>query len=167
MKTYIKITIVSLTIIASVLLVSCKPKEMSASTLAKIERITATVEAGKYKFVPRSANPTGYGTINLDPTYFLKVSNDTLQVYLPYFGRSYTAPIDVTKIGFDFTSTDFNYSISSKKDTWDISIKPNDVRNKQIQIYMTIGNTGYTSVRIQDSDRQGISYYGEIEIEME
>jgi len=136
---------------------------MSASDLAKVENITKAVESKHYKFIPRTANPVGYTSVNLDPSYYLKVQNDTLTVNLPYFGRSYSAPIDAARISYDFTSTKYDYDASAKKDGWEIAIKLLDTSNRGLQLYLSVGNTGYANLRIQDANRQGISYYGTIE----
>lgn len=141
---------------------ACKSKQIGISELAKIENITKKVESKHYEFIPRSANPMGYRQVNLDHSYSLRIAGDTLIAHLPYFGRSYTASIDPNQIGYNFTSTDFDYKVETKKDRWDIQIKIADTSNKGILLFLSIGDTGYADLRIQDTNRQSISYYGSI-----
>lgn len=142
--------------------VACKAKELNSSQIAKIEKLTSKVESKRYEFIPNTANPMGGRQVNLDYSYFLRMTNDTLTVNLPYFGRSYIAPTDPTRIGYDFTSTNFNYTIVSKKDKWEVSIQLSDTEHRGLQLFLSIGNTGYSDLRIQDPKRQSISYYGTI-----
>lgn len=156
--------LVGIMLCASIILSGCKTKELSAADKAKMESFEKSIESKTYVFTPTSASPMGYKTINLDPQYYLKVSKDTIQAYLPYFGRSYIAPIDPNNISIDFTSTESDYSVKAKKDTWEIVIKPKDSdKYRGIQLYMSVGNTGYTNLRIQEVNRQSISYYGRVE----
>lgn len=142
-------------------LYGCKAKELSISDKAKINDITQAVESRRYTFEPTSATPASYKMINLQPGYYLKISPDTIKAYLPYYGRSYSAPMDPTKIGIDFTSTNFDYNVDTKKDRWEIKIKPKDA-NSNYEMFLTVGNTGYTSLRVFDNNRQNISFYGSI-----
>lgn len=157
MKTFITIT---LTVF---LLLSCK----SGDNLSKEEAISQMnekVESSRYIFVPQTAIPMGGRSINLDNSYSLKVSRDTIKSYLPYFGRAYTAPISAsTDGGIKFISTNFDYKISDKKKgMWDVTIETKDtpVRYK---VLLKIGDSGYGTLTVQETNRQSISFYGKIE----
>jgi hypothetical protein len=68
--------------------------------------------------------PTRGGLKQLTPGYFLKINDDTLKTYLPYVGRAYTAPINPSDAGFDFTTTHFTYSvIEGKRNSTIINVK--------------------------------------------
>ncbi len=57
---------------------------------------------------------------------------DSIVTYLPYFDRAYSAPVNLSQGGIQFTSTDFDYTIESKRKEWDIAMKlkePLDVEN--------------------------------------
>jgi hypothetical protein len=89
--------------------------------------------------------------------------NDTLRSYLPYFGRAYSAPIDGIGGGFDFTSKDFDYKLKNRrKGGWDITIKPRDVSDVR-EIYLTVFENGFASVRVASNNREPISFNGHIE----
>lgn len=146
--------------ITSLFLFSCKasdslPKEESATqTREKIENQTYTFNVDK-------ALPMSGRSIDVGRSYYLKVSKDTILAYLPYFGRTYSAPLANDEGGIRFTSTDFDYS-TSIKGTWKIKIKIND-NQKRYQLFLDIGNNGKASLNVQDIRRQAMNYYGQIE----
>lgn len=150
-------TLVS-TFIAIFLMLGCK----SQLSLAEQEKLINAVEYRNYVITPSMALPMNWKSINLTPSYYLKVYPDSLSVYLPYYGRSYQAPMDSKDIGYDFSSTNFEYSVQQTKDMWEIIIEPRDYK-RGVKLYVSIGNTGYADIRIQDNDRQGISYSGTVE----
>lgn len=156
-----KILITSLTLMA-VLLFSCKSGD-SLSKQETIAQITEKVEAGRYKFVPQQALPMAGKAINLNYSFALKVSKDSIDSYLPYYGRAYTAPSPIDEGGIKFVSTDFDYTLSDKKKgMWNISIIPND-NQKRYKLSLEIGDTGYGTLTVMDNNRQSISFYGRIE----
>lgn len=140
------------------LFVSCK----SQLSLADQERLINAVESRNYVIIPSMAMPMNWRTVNLTSTYYVKVFPDSLSVYLPYYGRSYQAPMDPRDIGYDFLSTEYEYAVEKKKDSWEVEISPRDYK-RNVTLYISIGNSGYASIRVQDSDRQGISYSGTVE----
>ena len=116
-----------------------------------------------YVFTARSVSPSSGHAHQLTESYYdLKVSKDSVQAYLPYFGRAYSAPIDPTKGGIQFESTDFEYQLSDRKNGgWSVSIKPHDVRDVQ-QLSLTISTEGYASLQVISNNRQPISFNGTI-----
>lgn len=157
MKTYITIFVLS-----AIMLSGCKSGE-GLSKAEVISSVTEKVDAPNYTFVPNTAIPMSGRSINLDSSYSLKISKDTVESYLPYFGRAYTAPMSPTEGGIKFVSTDFDYTISEKKKgMWNVSIETKDTQTKY-KILLNIGETGYTSLTVQETNRQSISFYGKIE----
>lgn len=148
--------------LVAVLGFACK----SGNSLSKEEVIlsmTEKIESSNYTFIPRTAIPMSAKSVNLDYSYSLRVSKDTITAYLPYFGRAYTAPVSSNDGGIKFTSTDFNYSVSDKKKgTWDVSIETKDTQ-RRFSLVMKVGDTGYTSLTVSENNRQPISFYGKIE----
>lgn len=155
-------TIATTILLVSVLFFGCKTSE-KLSKEEVITRITEKVENRNYTFVAQRAFPMGGRSINITYNYSLKVSNDTITAYLPYFGRAYTAPMSSDDNGIKFTSTDFEYSTSEKnKGMWDIRIKTND-NQKRYQLSLSIGEKGDATLNVQDTHRQAITFYGQIE----
>jgi hypothetical protein len=140
----------------------CYSQDVKKEENLKTE-IKALVENQRFQFAAQSASPMRGGSISLSPGYTFTVSPDTIISSLPYYGRAYQAPIDPSKAGYNFTSTDFIYALKErKKGGWDISIKPKDVTSSP-QINLSISTDGYASVRIQSTDRQPISFRGVIQ----
>ncbi len=99
-------------------------KEKRATKAVFIKNL---VDSQNFVFVPQSVLPLRGTTRQLTSYYDITVSKDSLVSYLPYFGRSYAAPHDPTNIGFNFTSTKFEYTkTATKKGGWDILIKSKD-----------------------------------------
>lgn len=156
MRTYI------IAILAAALLYSCKSSE-NLSGDDVVARMTEKVAEPRYTFVPTSAIPMSGRTVNLDNSYLLKVSKDTISSYLPYFGRAYTAPVSTTDGGIKFVSTDFNYTTSDKKKgMWKVSMEIKDSPSRY-RLFLSIGDSGYASLTVQENNRQSITFYGKIE----
>lgn len=116
-----------------------------------------------FKFVPTIAMPTGYRNVNLSHGYFVKISKDTIEAYLPYFGRAYTASMNPSDAGIKFLSTDFNYKVTpKKKGMYEILIEPKEMKNNT-RLFLSAGNSGYGNLMVTDNNRQAISFSGRIE----
>jgi hypothetical protein len=120
------------------------------------------VDSQNYVFIAQSAMPMSGQTRQLTSEYDLKVTKGAIISYLPYFGRAYTAPMDPTQGGLQFTSKDFDYTATArKKGGWDIQIKPKDYRDVQ-QLTLGISENGYSTLQVTSTNRQPISFYGYI-----
>lgn len=129
---------------------------------AKIAATKNLIDSQNFVFVADYVSPIGRGRRNLTSRYEVIVSKDTVISYLPYFGRAHSVPYDATNIGFDFTSTNFDYKIVTReKGGWDISIKPKDQNDNQ-QLSFRIFNNGSASLNITSVNRSPISYQGYI-----
>ncbi len=97
--------------------------------------------------------------------YDVTVSRDTLISHLPYFGRAYTAPLNPSESGLDFTSTNFSYTVTPhKKSGWDVVVKPKDNTSVQ-QFSFTIYTNGTASLNVISTSRDAISFNGYIQKE--
>lgn len=158
MRTTIAIT----TFILIFMLIGCKSGEGLSKQVSATE-ITEKLKSGNYEFVPQMVTPMKGKSIDLSSSFSLKVSKESVDSYLPYFGRAYTAPMSADEGGIKFVSTDFEYTVSGKKGGgWDISIIPND-NKKRYKLSLSIGGNGYGTLTVLDTNRQAISFYGRIE----
>jgi len=79
---------------------------------------------------------------------------------LPYFGRAYTAPINPEDAGYDFTSTNFTYSVvPKKKGSYQITINTKDKINT-VTFALTVFNNGKADLQVTSINREAISYSG-------
>lgn len=101
------------------------------------------------------------GSINLSGSgYDLKVSKDSIEAYLPYYGRAYTAQMNPDDAGIKFKSKDFTYTRSEqKKGGWNINIKPKDGKDIQ-SMTLSVSTKGYATLSINSNNRQPISFNG-------
>lgn len=156
MKTFISITLIT------ILFFSCKTSG-NLSKQEEIAQITEKIDNQEYKFRTQRALPMAGSPISVSNMYYLKVSKDTIEAYLPYYGRAYTAPLSSSDGGIKFTSTDFQYTKSDKqKGMWEINIVIND-NQKRYNLSLNIGDNGSTTLNVRDSQRQPITFYGQIE----
>jgi hypothetical protein len=137
---------------------------LSATALqAQDKDVTSLIESKNFVFIAQSAHPLSGQFRQLTSEYDLRVLGDSIVAYLPYFGRAYSAPLDPTQGGIQFTSTDFEYSQQSrKKGGWNISIKPKDARDVR-QMTLSIRENGNASLQVNSNNRQSISFNGHIE----
>jgi hypothetical protein len=118
------------------------------------------VETQAFTFVAQTAQPTGGRMRELTSTYQLDVRAGTVTADLPYFGRAYTAPIDPSKGGIQFTSTQFEYvSKPKKKGGWNIVIKPKENTDAR-QLLLDISPSGFANLQVLSNNRQSISFAG-------
>ena len=119
------------------------------------------IDSGNYVFQAQSALPMSGRVRQLTTDYYtLKVSPEKITSDLPYFGRAYTAPIDPTQTGLQFTTKDFDYKITPrKKEGWNIVIKPKDYKEVQT-LQLTISSAGYATLQVISANRQTISFNG-------
>ena len=136
---------------------------LSSSAYAQDKQdIKNYIDAKRFVFNAQSATPMGGRFVQLTGGYDLKISPDSVISYLPYYGRAYSAPLDPSKSGIQFTSTKFEYTKSErKKGGWDIVIKPKDVQDPR-QLILTVSAGGNATLQVISNDRQAISFSGYI-----
>lgn len=108
-------------------------------------------------------SPGSAGTIILSGSmYDVQVYPDSLAVYLPYYGRSYSASMNHDDNGFKFSTKDFTYkSAKRRKGGWDISIIPKDTKESP-KLNLTVFTNGNATLNVSSSNRQSISYNGTV-----
>lgn len=130
---------------------------------AKANKVKELISNHNYVFQAQTVFPMSGRTRQIaGEGYDVTVSKDTVNSYLPYFGRAYSAPIDPSKGGIQFISKDFEYNEApGKKGGWDITIKPKDIQDVQ-QLFLSVSEDGYASLQVTSTNRQPISFNGTI-----
>ncbi|MES1219768.1 MAG: DUF4251 domain-containing protein [Bacteroidota bacterium] len=154
MKALKTLLVFVIAILASSLALKAQEKDVAV--------IKEMIESKNFIFKAQSAAPQTGGTRFLTSTYDLTVNPDKVISYLPYFGRAYSAPINPSDGGIKFTSTDFRYETKKIKKGWDITIIPKDAADVQ-KLYLTVFDNGSASLRVNNTNRQGISFNGYVE----
>lgn len=145
---------------------SCGSTQSTAEKQELAQKVRTKIEDADFTFKANYAFPTGYKSIFLSPYYDVKVSPDTIVAYLPYYGRAYSAPMDPTEGGIKFTSTDFDYQVKAgkKNGNWLVDIRFNDVK-REVSFFFDIWENGTARLSVSDTNRQSISFNGDIEVE--
>jgi hypothetical protein len=137
---------------------------LSASSQENNEVVLKNLLAQKtFVFKAQSAWPLQGTVVQLNPGFDMKLLADSINTYLPYFGRSFVAGYSGTGGGINFTCTKFDYKLKDKaKGGWEIVIKPSDAKDINELIY-SVSTNGYATLQVTSPTRQAISFYGVIE----
>ncbi|WP_254639964.1 DUF4251 domain-containing protein [Chitinophaga sp. GbtcB8] len=128
----------------------------------KKDKIKNLVASQSYVFKAQTALPMSGRTRQLTSEYEVKVAKDSVITYLPYFGRAYTAPLDPSKGGIQFTSRKFDYTVNNaKKGGWNIQISPKDADDVR-QMVLMLSEDGYGTLQVTSNNRQPIMFNGYI-----
>ena len=119
------------------------------------------IDGQRYFFLAQSMYPNRGGMRQLTVGYNLKVTKDTLKSELPYFGRAYQAGYG-SEGALEFTSLEFDYKTAKgKKNTWEITITPKDVKNCR-EMILTIYENGSADLKVLSNEKESISFKGNI-----
>ena len=126
-------------------------KQVRAENYLDSDKLQQLIEQKQFTFDAEHVNP---------------MQGPSIEAYLPYFGRAYTAPIRSSEGGIKFKATDYDYKVNRKTDkSFDITIKPNNLDNPDLTglvIYLNIYEGGSASANINMTNRQPISFSGTI-----
>lgn len=139
--------------------------DKKAEKEAAVKRL---ITSGNYVFVANYAIPVGMPSRALTSAYDVTITKDNLDVYLPYFGRAYAAPRDLTDGGLKLKTSNFDYKAFAKKKGWEINITPKDQNNppgvKDVRsMQLSVSSDGYASLHVTSLNKQPISFNGYID----
>jgi hypothetical protein len=128
----------------------------------KADTIKTRIENKSFTFIAQFALPMKGRLISLSSSFDVRVSGDTVTAYLPYYGEVHSA-----SVGSDgeikFTSVHNKYSVTPKKNGWNLFIKPDDIRYS-IELYFDISKSGNVMLRVNDYRRDPISFKGYLDL---
>ncbi|WP_294586977.1 DUF4251 domain-containing protein [uncultured Bacteroides sp.] len=132
---------------------------------ARIERaVKEAIDSQTYKIDVNRMQPMRGGSRTLTTNYSLKISNDSVYSYLPYFGVAYNIPYGGGK-GLVFSEPITEYKTKElKKGRMQIDFKTRS-EGDNYEYSLTIYPNGSTTIHVQASNRQSISYTGDMDIE--
>ena len=158
-----KLALLILLIFVAGSLYAQEKKSKKERRIEQAEKVQKMVELQDYKFGAQRAIPMSGRTVHLTSEYDVRVSNDTIMAYLPYFGRAYVAPMDPSEGGIKFESRDFDYRIeNAKKGGWVAYMTIKDAR-RRIDMILKISTNGSAVLSVNDDTRQTISFDGYVE----
>lgn len=125
--------------------------------------ITAAIQANQWIFTAQNVQPQSGRSRYVNGSYDVRLNNDTLTVFLPYFGNSYGG-VDVMsgKGPLDFTSTNFTLTKEqNKRGGWDVTIRTKDYSEVRTMSF-TLYDNGNALLNISLTSRSGINFTGNI-----
>ena len=138
-------------------------KEAKAARKAQlVEKTQALVKSGTWQFDATQMLPTSGRSRTLTSSYRVIVKESNVDSYLPYFGRAYRAEYGSTDSPLSFRGeiTDLS-SEDWKKGGWVISFRTEN-KNDRLEYTFHIGKTGSATLKVNSTNRQQISFYGDI-----
>ncbi len=142
----------------------CGASQSATDKARQAQFLSEQIKSFNFEFIATYAYPQNFKPVYLSSSYDVKVSPDTVQAYLPYYGRAFSAPMDPSEGGIKFISTDFKYEIEKgrKAGNWIIKIITADT-NRPFELNFNLWDNGSGSLNVQDRDRQNISFKGSVE----
>lgn len=121
----------------------------------------AVVDSQHYEFIPEYAiSMNGNRTIT---DFFVKVSKTELRSYLPYYGVANQVDYASNSSPFDFTSTNYTYSVVDHKNGgWNITIDINDSKYSK-RLLLRVFENGKATLQVMGSNWEPMSYNGYVQ----
>lgn len=113
------------------------------------------------KILSKMPGGGGGGLIQLTGSqYQLIVDKDSVEAYLPYYGRAYSATMDPNDSGLKFKSKKFSYKADKKKKgSWQIKINTKDVKDSPSMV-LSVSENGYATLNVNSNNKQPITFNG-------
>jgi hypothetical protein len=141
--------------------VGCSGNKKVVSNFSK-EAITDAINKNEWVFTSNYVMPQSGRSRSVNGPYNVTYSANKLIVYLPYFGRAYTATIGSTQGPLDFKSSDFDISKDQTKEgQWTLVLKPKDYREVQTMTF-TFFDNGSANLAVILTNRSPISFSGTV-----
>jgi hypothetical protein len=129
---------------------------------AQADKIGNMLEEKRFVFKAETAIPMSLPSRNLSYGYDLQLNGANVVAYLPYFGTSYSAPVNPADNTLQFTSVQYGYKISSRKGRWEVTITPSDATDVR-DMQLTVFTNGRATLQVNSTRRSPISFNGYID----
>jgi len=155
-------------IVASTGVLSAQDKQMTrterkaAEKVQLIEKNKALVNSGSWQFDATQMFPSSGRSRTLTPSYRVIVNKGEIDSYLPYFGRAYSVEYGSSQSPMSFRGEVSDLKVEDwKKGGWIISFKTEN-KNDMMEFIFYIGETGSVTLKVNSTNRQPISFYGDL-----
>ena len=138
-------------------------KEKKAARKAEqIEKTKTLVEAGAWQFDATRMQPLSGRGSELTSSYRVVVDSMKINCYLPYAGRAYNVAYGSSESPMNFKGEISEFKKEeAAKGGWIISFKAQN-KNDNLGFTFQISETGSVTLSVNSSNRQSISYYGDL-----
>ena len=133
-----------------------------AKELEKELKIQKLVEKEQFVFKVQNATTYKGRMINNLSGYDLQIDHDSVKVYLPFFGRSFTSSFS-SEGGIELEGLMVNKTVNKIKKGYRYSFEAEDENHKNHQFRLEIGSSGYTTLDVQPVNKSSISFYGTLD----
>lgn len=126
-----------------------------------LQQVRHSIDSRNFTIVVNQMIPMTGQPQQLTSLYSLRVNNDSVFSWLPYFGRAYSVPYGGGQ-GLIFDGIITNYQIeTNKKGTSRISFSSKTSEDTYV-FNLEVQANGGAHVRVNSNHRQGISFYGDL-----
>lgn len=150
-----------LALVVGLVFYSCSSSQTTAQPANT--SVTAAIDSNNWVFTALQVRPQTGRTGPVNGLYTVTYTPDTLNVYLPYFGRAYgNADLLRNKSPLDVVLTDFTVNKEQEKPgRWRIVFKPADQKDLQSLSFVFFTN-GSAALDIILTNRSPISFTGTV-----
>jgi len=157
MKTKIFITTLCL---ISAAFVFGQNKQPGKADITAME-VESKIRSNSYEIKVNRVNPMSGKSRYLTSDYSVRISGDSAYVYLPYFGRAYSTPMNGDG-GIKTSTAMDNYKVDYKKGkSWSINFRAKGA-DDTYRFSISVWTSGKASVNVTCNNRQPISYWGDL-----
>jgi hypothetical protein len=130
--------------------------------LEKQKQVEDMINAREFRFVGRTALPTGMRSVNLSSNYnYMNFQPELIVSEMPFFGKAYSAVGYGTDTGVKFKGKPEKFDIIKKSKNFEIEAEVRG-NSENFRISLTIGFEGNATLTIISNSRSTISYQGDI-----
>ena len=160
-KKRLVVSLLAVVIIGFTPLFAQNKKEIKEKRIAAVKE---RVESRNYEIEVNRALPMGAPSITLTYDYSLKIKNDSVYSYLPYYGRAYSIPYGGGK-GLNFRAPLKKYEMKiDRKGRINIRFETQNSED-HFKFIINIYDNGSANIDVNMQNRQSISYYGDLNID--
>ena len=130
----------------------------------KQQQIEALINSNEFVFEATQVFPQSGKMITLTgSSYTLKFHNDTIESYLPFYGRAYSVDYDGDG-GIKFKGKPDEYKVVTQKEGKGYDINATIKGQKDYyKLYLSVSTNGSATLVVNSNQRSSISYRGNIE----
>ncbi|QIA08288.1 DUF4251 domain-containing protein [Draconibacterium halophilum] len=138
-------------------------KEKKAQRKAMLtEQTKDIVEANAWQFNATQMLPSSGRSRTLTTPYSVVLKDKEVDSYLPYFGRAYSVEYGSTDSPMIFEAPIKDYSVEdAKKGGFTIKFSAKN-KNDKVEYFFNVSSNGSTSLSVNSTNRQHISYHGDL-----
>lgn len=149
--------------ISSISFAQSKKEKKAAESAKKYQEMLALIESKEYEFQADFATPQSGNRINLvtNPN-FMKINKDSANIFLPYFGRSFSGGASMTGEGgivFNGIMDDYELTVNEKKQKIMVQFR-GKTKSESYVFNLTIFGGGNTLINLNSNYRSVIKYEG-------